>query len=387
MGKLSASAWRDAEGPLRPQIMTMSADNQMTLFEGISILQKPIRKRGPVSKQAIAKAVRRAAEDAAMSSLFEEEEENTLAPEEDSEEGFLREELDEEGQQAEHKAQETELAILSETATKYPLLSFEEEQRLFDICRNGKTEKERKDARQMLIYSNIRLVISVAKKQRKLNPKLPIDDMVDEGMLGLMRAIEKFEPERQLKFSTYAFQWIKQNITRAIANTGDMIRLPVHFSNNIQKISRLESSYRQDNNGEEASDEFLEKELDIPHDKLVKYRYAVKVTQSLDAEVTSPSDKARTVSYKDLLVDEQMPSPEDAFSQKIWSNRLLKIVKATLSPREQEIVGHMFGLWDKEELSADELAKKYSISKKRIRQIEECALTKLRMPIAAAQAM
>ena len=199
----------------------------------------------------------------------------------------------------------------------------------------------------------------------------------------MIRAIEKFEPERKLKFSTYAYPWIKQNITRAIANTGDTIRLPVHFSGMINKINKVNLDYCQEHGCETTPDTAIMETLNLSQEKLNRFKTAARVTNSLDSDISNAGEKSHFVSYQDLLVDESSPTPEDAMDSKLWIDEFMEIVNKTLSPREIYIIRHRYGIDNSEEMTLDVLSQKLKLTRERIRQIEAQALEKLKEPFAA----
>lgn len=344
---------------------------ELFLFEIDSTQEKPKSKRparrNPQKKKPIEDLM-----DSLFKDVDDEQEQIEEQTEEQEEESVSEEEVA-------SAAEAIGLAYFIKDSNRYKLYSFEEEQKIFQEYQ--KTHSI--EIRNQILCSNIKLVIMVAKKIAKVNSKFDIDDMIGEGTLGLIRAIEKFEPERKLKFSTYAYQWIKQNITRAIANTGDTIRLPVHFANMINKINKAEIEYCQENGCESAPDEALMDAVGIPQEKLDKFKTAARVTNSLDSDISSAGEKSHFVSYQDLLVDESMPTPEAAVEEKSWSEDFMKVVEETLSPREVYILRHRYGIGNSEEMTLESLSIELNLTRERIRQIESQALGKLREPLAA----
>lgn len=261
------------------------------------------------------------------------------------------------------------LSRLFHDANNYKLLTREEEYECFIEYKENPTE----DLKQFIICANIKLVIAVAKRIAKNTSKIPFEDMIDEGVLGLIRAIEKFEPERGNKFSTYAYPWIHQAITRFIANTGDMIRVPVHFTDNMVKIRRFKAQYMTEHGCLEVPDEAVEEALGIPLEKVQRYTKATQACASLDV----PIDEGDTT-FLDMVEDKEMVSPENEAMNNILHDLLMQSF-TVLDEREKDIIVNHFNLNRNENpLTMNELAKKYGITKVRIRQIETDALKKLR---------
>ena len=280
------------------------------------------------------------------------------------------EELEEEDSEKESKCI-IGLGNLFKETNNYKILSREQEYDYFIQYKSNPTE----ELKQFLICSNIKLVISVAKKVSKTTNKIPFEDMIDEGVCGLIKAIDKFDPNRGFKFSTYAFQWIHQAITRFIANNGDIIRVPVHFSDNMNKIRRFENAYMVEHNCDKVSDEITAKELGIELEKIKKYKKATQPCSSLDVSV----DDSETP-VLDLVEDEFSESPETTVMNNTLHDLLMEAIN-TLDERESFIIINRYNL-DKNSnpLSLAKIAKKYGLTKERIRQIEAGALMKLRHP-------
>ncbi len=256
---------------------------------------------------------------------------------------------------------------------RYKVMTTEEEQAIFKEYKATKSI----ETRNRIICSNIKLLVLVAKKIAKNNNRVPLEDMINDGVFGLIKAIEKFDLSRGNKFSTYAYQWIRQTITRSIANTGDTIRLPVHFTDNMVKINRFENQYKQEHECNEVPDEITAEALNIPLDKVKKFKGAVRVTSSIDTEI---GDKP--VTYKDIILDENGLSPEEQFINNQWSEMFLEIVRETLQPREIFIIMHRFELNGAEKMTSEKLAKKMGLTSERVRQIELEALNKLKEPMS-----
>ena len=263
------------------------------------------------------------------------------------------------------------LGTLFKESNNFKVLTREEEYDYFMQYRNNPTE----ELKQFLICSNIKLAISVAKTVSKVTNKIPFEDMIDEGVIGLMKAIDKFDVTRGYKFSTYAYPWIKQAITRFIANCGDMIRVPVHFSDNMNKIRHFENEYMLEHNCDKVSDEVTAKALNISEDKVKKFKKATQPCSSLDSSV----DDTET-SIIDLVGDTMSSSPEKTVMNNTLHDLLMEAIE-TLDEREAFIIINRFNLdTTTNPLSLTEIAKKYGLTKERIRQIETSALAKLRHP-------
>ena len=263
------------------------------------------------------------------------------------------------------------LGSLFKESNNFKVLSREEEYDYFMKYRNDPTE----ELRQFLICSNIKLVISVAKTVSKVTNKIPFEDMIDEGVVGLMKAIDKFDVTRGYKFSTYAYPWIKQAITRFIANCGDMIRVPVHFSDNMNKIRHFENDYMLEHNCDKVDEKITAKALKLSEEKVKKYKKATQPCSSLDSTV----DDTET-SIIDLVGDTMSNNPEKTVMNNTLHNLLMEAIK-TLDEREAFIIINRFNLDENTNpLSLAEIAKKYGLTKERIRQIEASALAKLRHP-------
>ena len=281
------------------------------------------------------------------------------------------EELEEDDDSAENAKCIIGLGNLFKETNNFKLLSREQEYDYFVQYQQNPSE----ELKQFLICSNIKLVISVAKKVSKTTNKIPFEDMIDEGVCGLIKAIDKFNPNLGYKFSTYAFQWIHQAITRFIANNGDMIRVPVHFSDNMNKIRRFENAYMVEHNCDKVPDEITAKELGIELEKIKKYKKATQPCSSLDVSV----DDSETP-VLDLVEDGFSESPETAVMNNTLHDLLMEAIN-TLDEREAFIIINRYNLdSNSNPLSLAEIAKKYGLTKERIRQIEAGALMKLRHP-------
>ena len=255
---------------------------------------------------------------------------------------------------------------------KIPLLSSEEEFELAQKVIRG-TEKEKKRAKDKMAESNMRLVVSIAK--RYSGRGLDFLDLIQEGNTGLLRAVEKFDPDKGFKFSTYATWWIRQAITRAIADQARTIRIPVHMVETINKVLRTQRRLTQELNREPSVEE-VAKEMDMETEKI---EYVMKIKQdiaSLDASVGREGEDEES-SLGDFIEDEEKVSPEDSAATQLLKEQLAKILK-TLSEREQKIIKMRFGIGGGKSHTLEEVGAEFSVTRERIRQIEAKALSKLR---------
>ena len=253
---------------------------------------------------------------------------------------------------------------------QYPLLSAEEEKELLNRIAKGDMT-----ARDRLVESNLRLVVSIAKKYQ--NNGLSLLDLIQEANIGLLLAIEKFEPERGYRFSTYASWWIKQTISRALDNISKTIRLPAYVVEGVNKMKGVERALTIELGREPTLGEVADR-MGIMEDKVKKLRDSVREVSSLDVSVGD--DEEATVG--ELIADTSSLTPEDSMDIQV-KNEVLDTILNTLEDRESDVIKYRYGLMDGEPRTLEEVGYIFGLTKERIRQIEAKALRKLRNPFRA----
>lgn len=258
---------------------------------------------------------------------------------------------------------------------RVPLLTPEWERELAEIMTNCTDEDKRQMAKNELVESNLRLVVSIAK--RYVGKGMFFLDLIQEGNLGLMKAVDKFDYSKGYKFSTYATWWIRQAITRAIADQARTIRIPVHMVETIHKVSRYSRQMLQELGREATADEIGEKMGMSPE----KVREIMKIAQD-PVSLETPIGEEEDSHLGDFIPDEDTPAPSDAASATILREVIEKELH-TLTPREEHVIKLRFGLYDGRTRTLEEVGKEFDITRERIRQIEAKALRKLRHPSRA----
>lgn len=250
---------------------------------------------------------------------------------------------------------------------RVPLLSSEEEIDLAIRIANGDVQ-----AKQRLSEANLRLVVSIAK--RYLGRGMQFLDLIQEGNLGLIKAVDKFDYTKGFKFSTYATWWIRQAITRAIADQARTIRIPVHMVETINKVKKVQSQLLHQNGHEPTPDEIAD-ELDLPVDKVREIMRVAQEPVSLETPIGEEEDSH----LGDFIPDDGAPAPADAASHTMLREQLSDVL-STLTPREEKVLRLRFGLEDGRSRTLEEVGKEFNVTRERIRQIEAKALRKLRHP-------
>ena len=250
---------------------------------------------------------------------------------------------------------------------KVPLLQADEETELAKKMMDGD-----EDAKRLLSEANLRLVVSIAK--RYMGRGMQFLDLIQEGNLGLMKAVEKFDYQKGFKFSTYATWWIRQAITRAIADQARTIRIPVHMVETINKLIRVSRRLLQEL-GREPTPEEIAKEMGITEERVVEIQKIAQDPVSLETPIGEEEDSH----LSDFIEDEGSVAPTDAVSFTMLKEQLLGVLD-TLTPREEKVLRLRYGLDDGRPRTLEEVGKEFNVTRERIRQIEAKALRKLRHP-------
>ena len=269
---------------------------------------------------------------------------------------------------------DSSISVYMREIAKTKLLTPEEEIEL--AARIAKGDER---ARARMIESNLRLVVKIAKDYA--NYGVPLVDLISEGNIGLIRAVEKFDPKKGGKLSTYAAWWIKQSIKRALANQGKTVRLPIHLVDKLARVRRISALMAEDL-GREPTDSELSEELGIPREKLALLLQASKQNRSMDETTHDDS----IVSFGEVIADDRAIDPLEALSQKNGLDEL-DLVLDTLNERETEIIGARFGLNGKRILTLEEIGRDFGVSRERIRQIQNIALNKMQKALTKKNAI
>ena len=255
------------------------------------------------------------------------------------------------------------------------LITPEEERELARRIKKGDAE-----AREQMIKANLRLVVKIARDYEGLG--VPLLDLISEGNIGLMKAVDRFDPDKGAKFSTYGAFWIKQGIRRALDNQAKTIRLPSHVVERLGILQRASTRLTEEL-GREPSDEELAAETGLSERKVKQYRQASATPASLDAPIGDEGDSNKIA---DIVADEKASLPSDELSANMDMD-LMHDLLGDLNEREMNILRHRYGLDGKQEKTLEEIGLDYGLTRERIRQIENAALSKLRKRMAKRDAM
>jgi RNA polymerase primary sigma factor len=253
-------------------------------------------------------------------------------------------------------------------AVEVPLLTVQEE-----IALAARIKRGDEAAREHMIRANLRLVVKIARDYDGFG--LPLLDLINEGNMGLIKGVERFDPAKGGKLSTYASWWIKQSIKRALANQSKTIRLPVHLVDKVAKMKRV-ALQLQDLFGREPSDEELAEEMGVPAKKIRLWQRVAQKTASLDA----PLGDDDTSRLADVVADTESPNPAEHLEQET-TQAMVRQFLGILDQREMTILSERFGLAGQKEKTLDEIGKKFGVTRERIRQLQNIALAKLRKRI------
>ncbi|MBK1834006.1 RNA polymerase sigma factor RpoD/SigA [Roseibacillus ishigakijimensis] len=264
---------------------------------------------------------------------------------------------------------DSSLRVYMREISKTPLLTPEEEVELAERIKKGD-----KAARTQMIKANLRLVVKIAQDYSGYG--LPLSDLISEGNIGLMKAVERFDPNKGGKLSTYGSWWIKQSIKRALANQSKTIRLPVHMVDKIARMRRI-SAMLAEALGREPTDEELAEELGLPRRKLAMLKRAAQRPTSLD----EPFGEEDRGSYGDVIGDERAVNPFDALADKNMHGHLDDLLEV-LDERESKIIDARFGLNGRKPMTLEEVGREFGVTRERIRQLQNVALQKMRRALS-----
>ena len=266
-----------------------------------------------------------------------------------------------------NESQESLRRYFNEIA-RTPLLTSDEEMELANRILAGDDK-----ARDHMIRANLRLVVKIA--QDYAGYGVPLSDLIAEGNMGLTKAVERFDPEKGAKLSSYAAWWIKQSIKRALANQSKTVRLPVHM---VQKIARMRRIARQltEEMGREPTEEEISEVTGIPRKKLARLMQASQRATSLDAPVTD----GEATTYGDIISDDSLKNPLEILTDKNSSEQLKDLLE-TLDERESRIIDARFGLNGQRPMNLEEIGRDFGLTRERIRQLQNKALTKMRQAL------
>ena len=248
-----------------------------------------------------------------------------------------------------------------------PLLTREQEVEIFKRIENGDSNAESE-----IVEANLRLVVSIAKKY--INRGVSFLDLIQEGNMGLMKAVEKFEYRRGYKFSTYATWWIRQGITRSVANQSRTVRIPIHMISTISKVIRIQKQLVQEY-GREATPAEIAEEINLPMDRV---RDVLKMAQQ-PISLHSPIGDSGNASFGDLIEDKSAENPMEEASSSVLKEKISEVL-GTLTDREREVLEQRFGLKDGYSRTLEDVGSQFGLTRERIRQIEAKALRKMRHP-------
>ena len=260
---------------------------------------------------------------------------------------------------------DSSLKLYLREISKTPLLTLEEETNLAERIKMGD-----KEARTQMIQANLRLVVKIAQDYSGYG--LSLSDLISEGNIGLMHAVERFDPEKGGKLSTYGAWWIKQSIKRALANQSKTIRLPIHMVDKIARMRRI-SSILAEALGREPTDEELASELGLPRQKIAMLKQAAQRPTSLDA----PVNEGDATEYGEIISDESATNPLDALADKNLHGEIDGLL-SLLNDRERRIIDERFGLNGLKPMLLEDVGREFGVSRERIRQLQNSALAKMR---------